>query len=358
MKAYSILTGTVVFCTTLLMTACTVERAAKAPMPAAVVVEVSHPQKRSSGAVQVSGQLEPSSTAVISTRMMGFVTRVLVKPGDKVSRGQLLVTINSADIKAKHAQTQAMVAEAEVALGDAQKDFERYTELLDQQSASKKEWENMRLRYESMKSRALVAQQAEQEARSMLTYVNITAPFPGVVTQKFVSEGSMASPGMPLLSVEQQGSWQAITSVSEAEIGNIHTGDGADVVVKSTGQLLKGEVSEISPSANQRGRYAVKITMPPLKDLYSGMHVTVSISASRDLSPEQTILVPAKALVYRDQLVGIYTISENNTALLRWLKTGRSFNENIEVLAGLREDEPFISSSEGKLYNGVPIVSR
>jgi multidrug efflux pump subunit AcrA (membrane-fusion protein) len=67
------------------------------------------------------------------------------------------------------------------------------------------------------------------------------------------------------------------------------------------------------------------------------------------------ILVPAAALVYKDQLTGIYTVSQSNTALLHWVKTGRTYGEQVEILSGLNAEEKFILQSEGKLYNGVPV---
>ena len=68
------------------------------------------------------------------------------------------------------------------------------------------------------------------------------------------------------------------------------------------------------------------------------------------------VLVSTGALVHKGQLTGVYTVSQNNTALLRWLRLGRNIGENTEVLSGLNKDESYIISSEGKLYNGVPIT--
>jgi hypothetical protein len=62
-----------------------------------------------------------------------------------------------------------------------------------------------------------------------------------------------------------------------------------------------------------------------------------------------------KALISRDQLTGVYTVSSQNTALLRWLRLGPVSGDQVEVLSGLAKNEPFIVSAEGKLYNGVPV---
>ncbi|MBL0745970.1 efflux RND transporter periplasmic adaptor subunit, partial [Chryseolinea lacunae] len=114
-----------------------------------VTVTVTTAGKQSVHSVQSSGQVVSGETAMISTRMMGFITDIKVKPGDEVKKGQLLVTISNDDILAKRAQARAMVSETEAALRDAQKDYERYTELFKQQSASQKELENITLNYNS-----------------------------------------------------------------------------------------------------------------------------------------------------------------------------------------------------------------
>ena len=130
--------------------ACSSEQSTSTTPPTPVRVTVSLPGQQTTNSITASGHLQSTETAVISTRMMGFITSVNVKPGDVVTKGQLLITISSADILAKKAQAQAMVSEAEAALTDAKKDFDRYTELYQQQSASTKELENITLQYQSL----------------------------------------------------------------------------------------------------------------------------------------------------------------------------------------------------------------
>ena len=67
------------------------------------------------------------------------------------------------------------------------------------------------------------------------------------------------------------------------------------------------------------------------------------------------ILLPKTALIKKGELEGIYTVSGSNTAILRWLKLGRSLGDQVEVLSGISEGEQYIVSAEGKLFNGVKI---
>ena len=123
------------------------EEVAIANTDAAVMVTVATPSGTGQQGINVSGQIEASQTANISTRVMGFITMLKVKVGDHVSKGQLLATISNQDMIAKRGQTDAMISEAQAALNSAQKDYERLTTLYKQQSATAKELDNVTLQY-------------------------------------------------------------------------------------------------------------------------------------------------------------------------------------------------------------------
>lgn len=324
-----------------------------------VKVTVAVAGRESNNVIEASGLIKSKESAVISTRVMGFITGINVEAGDQVKKGQLLVTISNNDILAKRAQAQAMVTEAEAALMDAQKDYERVTELHNQQSASLKELENARLHYNSLKAKTDAARQMKNEAEAMLAYTNLTAPFSGVVTQRYNDVGSMANPGMPILAIEQPGSFEVVTSVSETDVANVKEGATATISIKSSGKLINGKVSAVSPSSQMSGgQYQVKVDISDdaKNDVYSGMYVNVAIaSEGKETGEENIVMVPASAIVNKDQLAGLYTVSESQTALLRWVKLGRTYGDQVEILSGLSPDEKFILKAEGKLFNGAPL---
>ena len=84
------------------------------------------------------------------------------------------------------------------------------------------------------------------------------------------------------------------------------------------------------------------------------MFVTVQFPIEKQQKTE-IILIPKEALVTKGQLYGVYTVSESNTALLRWLRIGRTYGNQVEVLSGLSSDESYIISADGKLYNGAKV---
>ena len=310
--------------------------------------------------ILASGIVEAAQTANISTRVMGRITNIFVKTGDRVSKGQLLASVWDEDIKAKRAQTDAMIAEAQGAYATAQKDYDRFNNLYKQQSATAKELDNVTLQYNSAKARVAAAKQMRSEVNANLTYSSLTAPFSGVVTQKLAEVGSIANPGMPILTIEQNETFQVSASIAESDISNIHLGDIANIQIKSTGKLFDGKIIQINPSSQfTGGQYMVKLSVPETakKDIYAGMFASISIPVKNILQVNSDVaLVPLTAIINRDELTGIYTVGVNNTALLRWIRLGKTYGDKVEVISGISKDEKFIRSSESKLYNGAPVV--
>ncbi len=328
---------------------------------AAVNVTVAIPQTNDENNINVSGQVEASMTANISTKIMGYITKMNVKVGDNVSKGQLLATINSDDIVAKKAQTDAMVSEADAAFKNAQKDLDRFNNLYKQQSASAKELDNINLQYNSAKSRVEAAKQMRNEVNTLFSYTNLTAPFSGIITQKNAEAGSIANPGMPILTIEQSGSYQVSVSVPENAISQIHQNDEALINISSVNKTMKGKVIQINESSQYTGgQYIVKIGIADAdkKGLYAGMYANVSIpnkAKTKIQNDAGVIMVPISSIENKNQLTGIYTISASNTALLRWVRLGKTYGDRVEVLSGLDKNETFIVNADGKLYNGIPV---
>lgn len=330
---------------------------------APIMVTVATPQSNSNNSIDVTGQVEAATAANISTKVMGYITSMKVKVGDRVSKGQLLAIINSDDIAAKKGQVEANINEAEAAFRNAQKDVDRFTALHKQQSATDKELENVTLQYQSIKAKLEMAKQMRNEVSTLFAYTNLTAPFGGIVTQKFADAGSMANPGMPLLTIEQDGTFQVSIAVPESNISQIKQGAIANIFISSINRNIKGNIAQINQSSQfSGGQYIVKIAIAEAdkKGLYSGMYANVSmpVTMAKTIDNTASVLIPVSSIEKKNQLNGIYTISSSNTALLRWIKLGKVYGDKVEVLSGLEPNENFVVSADGKLYNGAPIKTK
>ena len=323
-----------------------------------IIVEVSSIQENTNNPfVTASGKIQAKNSADLSTRIMGYVTSVPVNVGDKVTKGQLLISINNADLQAKSAQIDASITEATAAYNSALKDYNRFQNLFEENSASQKELDDMTANYEMAKARLEGANQMKNEINSQFAYSNITAPFSGIVTSKTIEVGDMANPGMPLISIETPGLFEVIASVPENEISQIKTNTEVMVHVKSINKIITGTVIEVSTSAkNTGGQYLVKVAVDKTDaPILSGMFTTVQFPVEKKASVSEMVLIPTSAIVNRGQLTGVYTTSQSDTAVLRWLRLGRTYGDSVEVLSGLSANETYIVSAEGKIFNGAKI---
>lgn len=340
------------------LTACSTENQKQAE-ETPVRVEVYAPTLAQENGMFVSGMVSARQTAVISTRVMGFVDKIYVRQGQQVQKGQLLMRLNSDDLNAKKAQAEAMLAEAKAAAQNATRDYERYKVLHAKKSVSDKELENMELNRISIDAKLQMARQAVNEINAMLAYTQIRAPFSGLITQKMIDEGSTANPGMPLLSMEQAGEMEIQASVPENYISHIETGDSVRADIKSLGRQVTGTISEISPSSTLTGgQYSIKIALQPedKAHLKAGMYAAIHIPGQAPSADKKGIWIEQSSLISRDQLKGVYVVTPENQAMLRWIRTGKVKGSEVEVLSGLNASDRVIRHTDAKLYNGKKVT--
>lgn len=299
-----------------------------------------------------SGKIQSTKQANLSTRIMGNIKHIHVTVGSQVSQGQLLLQLNNNDLNAKLAQVNANITSVTAVFSNAQKDYERFVELHKAGSASLKELEDISAHYKISKANLEGVKEMKQEIIAQLEYTNIRAPFSGIISSKYINEGDLANPGMPLLSIENNTAFEVKTMVSETEISKINMEMPVHVTVKSNDKSLQGTVKEISTSAQHSGtQFEVIIQLEKHSDLYSGMYAKVEFPIAYSKS-NKNIMIPTSALVEYGQLQGVYIVSQQNTAILRWLRLGNRIGHSIEVLSGLNPNDKYIVSAKGKLENG------
>lgn len=325
-----------------------------------IAVKISKATSSQSGSyVRASGKIAAESSANLSTRMMGHVTALHVKVGQKVKKGTLLLSINNTDLQEKRAQVEASIIQAKAGYQNAKKDYDRFKTLFDQGSASQKELDDMTTRYEMAEAGLKAARHMRNEIEAQFSYAEIKAPFSGTITNTFIKEGDMANPGVPLVSMESSGRPQVIAMVSESKIDAIKEGMEVKVHVKSLDKNIDGKVIEVSRSAkNTGGQYMVKINVSRQdQSVLSGMYVNVKFPIKKvQNTTSNIVMIPKSALVTQGQLKGIYTVGSEETAILRWLRIGKTVGDEVEVLSGLKVDESYVTSADGRLYNGVKVT--
>lgn len=289
---------------------------------------------------EVVGNVEAAQRAVLSAKVTGVIDAVNVAPGAKVTRSQVLATIDAREIKAR-------LDSAVAAQDQAQKDFARIERLLQSGSSTRQE-------FDAATTRLRTADAALVEARTMLQYTAITAPFDGVVTRKLVEVGDLATPGKPLLEMENSSLLRFECEIPEALIDRVAMGAELPVTVDAAGAALSGKVSEIAPSASAGSRtFLVKLDLPPADKLRAGQFGRVRVPVRE----RPAVLVAESAVVRRGQIESVFVVGDG-VARLRLVKTGRKMDGKVEVLGGLSGGETVVVSEAQLLQDGAAVEAR
>lgn len=307
------------------------------------------------------GTVQARTSAVISSKVMGYVRAVHVRAGDRVREGQPLVELDSRDLDAGYRQADAVrqearsaapeadnaVAAAKANLDLAQVTFNRMRDLFAKKSVSNQEMDEAAARLKAAQAAHAMAQskraqidariaQAEQgrkAAEILREYAQIRAPFAGVVTSKTVDPGVLATPGAPLLTLEREGAYRLEAPVEESRA--IRAGQAVSVTLEAIGKTAEMRVSEVTPAVDAASRtYVVKIDMPAMAGLRSGMFGRARFR----LGSRKVLAAPAAALRQQGQLQSVL-VEEDGATRTRLVTTGERAGDQVEVLSGLSAGE-------------------
>jgi RND family efflux transporter MFP subunit len=321
------------------------------------------------------------TASTISAKLMGAVQSLHVNEGDRVKKGDLLVTIDPRTVSSQLDQAQAALREARraetsalssrdaasAAAELASTTFKRYEQLLKENSVSKQEFDEIESRgrqakaalaqteamVEAARSRIQQAEAAVEQASLAKRDAQVLAPYDGLVVGKMVDEGDLASPGTPLLTVEQEGLFCADLVLPERHIQTIQLGMPVKVKVPALNDLeTTGEVGRIVPAADAQSRsFEIKVAMPPGLDLKSGMFARVFIP----LGGTGILLVPETAVVNEGQLTGVYVVDEKQTARFRLVRAGKAYGDRVEIISGLKDGQRYIPAVPATIQDGMTV---
>jgi RND family efflux transporter MFP subunit len=294
-----------------------------------------------------------------------------VSPGDRVRKGQTLIVLEGDDLAAaaRAARFAAGSAEqgasaaaaeleaAEAALTLARASYDRTAVLQARRSATAQELDDATAALRSADARVAAAsarvlqatsavdstRAASDQAKTTESFSTIPAPFDGVVTEKMIEPGNMASPGTPLLRVEDTSAFRLEVRVDESRVREIRKGATVPVFVGTAASPVSGAVVEVSRAVDADARaFLVKIALPDVPDLRSGEFGKARFRGS----PRRALTIPASAIVRRGQLTSAFVV-DNGRARVRLVSVSES-----EVLAGVTESELVILSPPPGLVDG------
>ena len=311
---------------------------------------------------ETSGTIKARTTSVIASRIMGTVTSVKVKGGARVKAGDLLLALDDREAIQRVAAAEAAFREANKALESAAQDKslaeitrERYRNLYQEKAVTRQEMDQIEaqgkvagLHYERNGESVSRAKALLEEARIQEGFTRIRAAEAGVVTEKRIEEGSLATPGTPLMTVEDTSGFRLEAAVDERLSGQVKVGTPVVVVLESPTRRIPGTIGEIFPAVDPATRtFLIKIGLntPSLK---SGLFGRVLILEGR----KKVLLIPQGAVVEKGQLTGVYAVDDQGIMTYRLVKLGRPHGEKAEVLSGLKAGDRIAVEGLEKAVDG------
>jgi len=299
-----------------------------------------------------SGKVKADDKTVLSTKIIGQIENILVKEGDKVSKGQLLIKIKSNDLSAKQNTAISGVKTAKLNMENTAKNFQRVKNLHQKGSATDKELEDMGVANEAAIAAYNEAKHNQAEINDYLSYANLRSPINGFVSSKMINAGDMAKPGFPVLVLESLTELKIEMSVPEFEISKFELDDEVSIDVDVANlKTAKGKVDRVIPSSSS-GQFKVIVSLNDNNELLKpGMFARVNLLKDK----EKVLLIDKSVVIEKGQLRGVYTVNQQQEAMLRWVRLGKEYGDKIEVLSGLIEGEKLIISSTSKLIDGAKV---
>lgn len=310
-----------------------------------------------------TGTVVSRTTAVVSSKLMGEVKKLYAQAGDRVTAGTTLLAISSPDIaaKARAAEEAVHAAENEARMAEeneilAGRTFDRFQKLYEGRAVTDQEFDEVstrhevaRLEHERARKSLRVAEALLDEARAYSGYTEIASPISGIVAERHIEEGSMASPGVPLFTIEEP-IYRVEVPVDERFTVHIRPGTPATVTLVPLGDVIEGTVSEVVHQIDPATRtFIVKINMSGSgSDLRGGMYA----EAAFPVGTKQVLYVPAESIVKRGDLTAVYTVNREGVTSLRLVRTGRELDSSVEIISGLSADEKIIARDVSRMVDG------
>lgn len=320
--------------------------------------------------VQGPGTVQSKVPVTVSARITGILEKLYVDQGDRVTKGQLLARLDSAELRHREtsarwgqsrarldlARTKADLVKAQANLVLARSNYRRDLEVFKPgyispaafditKAALRVAQSDVAAQQAAVKAAKAALSQAQSETRTaqaLLGYTRIVAPMAGLITGRAAEVGDTINPGTPILQMVNYQIWAA-SWIDETELGLLRVGQQARIKLRS-GQSYRGEVVRLNRQADTVTRELevdVKFDELP-KPLIIGEETDVSIVAGR----RNALAVPLSAITKRNGTQGVL-VAAHGRAEFRPVSLGLRNGRRAAILKGLRQGEMVIVNPAG-----------
>jgi RND family efflux transporter MFP subunit len=305
-------------------------------------VRVTHPSEGPiTRSILLPAQVIPFQQATLYAKVSGYLKSIAVDKGDKVAAGAVLARIEIPELVASRARQEASLRAAEADYTRLKESLEKAPDLVVPDMV-----DQARGRFE-------VAKASLQESDTLLRYATITAPFSGIITQRYVDPGALISVGSSgaIVSLMDFSTVRLQVAVPEIEAARIAVGQPATVTTDNLpGRHFDGKVTRFTYALDPASRTMLaEVTLQnPDLSLRPGMLVTASLGIEHK---DKALLIPTEALVMEKANAFAYT-TDGSKAEKRPIKTGFNDGKHVEVLDGLQPTDSVILPGKLKLTGG------
>jgi len=322
--------------------------------------------------VMLTGEFLPFQTVDLHARVQGFVEKVSVDRGSVVREGELLATLSAPEMEAQVAEAEAKVRSAEATVSEAKAkviaEESTYRRLKDASATpgviagnelviAEQSAEAAKGVVSSFEAALLAVKSSVTALQNMEEYLRITAPFPGVITQRLVHPGALAGPATgPLLRLEQVSRLRLVVAVPEANFAGIRAGTKVPFQVSAYAtRTFTGTVARIARSIDPKTRtMAVELEVPNSSGVLApGMYSQVNWPIR---STENALLVPATSVVRTTERMFVIRV---NNGRAQWVDVRAGAREQgvVQVYGELSEGDVVVRNGTDEIRDGASITT-
>lgn len=285
------------------------------------------------------GVLEAAQRSTVSAQTSGRVLEVKFDVDDFVHQGDVIVRFSDAEQRARLAAAKANVSGGRARLIQAQKEYDRTKRIFARKLVAKSAMDKATAELNAAKARASAAEAGLQEAQEQLDHTVVRAPYSGIVVQRLVEVGEAVRAGTPLMTGLSLEHLRAVVELPQNLIEKVRAiGKAYLVMPGASARRVEADKLVIFPYADPVSHtFKVRVNLPAgIKGLFPGMLVKIGFVTGET----RGLLVPARAIVHRSEVTGVYVVDADGKLSLRQIRLGeRRANGMFEVLAGLQPGE-------------------
>lgn len=353
----------------------------------AITVGVTKVVKKSLGRqITLSSELVPFQEIDVYAKESGYVKKLMVDYGTRVTAGEVMAILEIPELEAQLQEDQAEIKNALNEVTRAQHELARYQaqykalhlqytrlnsvfesqpgivaqqEVDDAQGkdlAASSQVDAGQAALEAAQSKLSVAKAKMVRDQSLFDYSKITAPFPGVVTERYANLGTLVQAGTnsqaaPIVKLSEDDLFRLVIPVPESYVRYIHVGDPVDVRVPSLNKTFPGKVARFSVDVKESTR-----TMHTEVDVKNRDRVLMpGLYADADVSLEHRDDIPAiplQSVNHQGSKTTVFVVGKNNEIEDRPITLGMQTANDAEVVAGLKEGEEVVVSDRSGVKPG------